>query len=215
MFVKGSLFFFLIIPHALFTQNKIVKKVETAATQIHISTVGLDDLVIENTSSKFTEVTLYTENLQKQHIVFSEGYNIASVRFSTTVIKSKEPIFRKYITKRLNGAYAVVKVPISRSIAIFGDHTNVTSKGCKNALKIDLKTGVVKLNVLQDNLDLKMYAGTVYGILNKATVSVISNLGIININNVVYKKAYEKSSSKALPKVVIKSVKANIFLTTK
>lgn len=201
--------------NTLFTQNKIVKKVETSATQIRISTIGLDDLVIENTSSKFIEIILYTENLQKQHIVFNEGYNIANISFNTTVIAPKEPIFRKYITKRLNGAYAVIKVPINRSIAIFGDHTNVTSKGCKNTLKIDLKTGVVKLYTLQDNLDLKMYAGTVYGVINKATVSVISNLGIINVNNVVYKKTYKKSSSKALPKVVIKSIKANIFLTTK
>ena len=69
---KSDAFFFLLfLSQIICAQKKVIKKVQTNATYVEISTVGLDDFVLENSNSEFLEIYLSAENPSKQHIVYS------------------------------------------------------------------------------------------------------------------------------------------------
>ena len=53
MMKKQLLFLFMMISITFFAQKKVEKDIETSQKEIEISTVGLDDFVIENSNSKF------------------------------------------------------------------------------------------------------------------------------------------------------------------
>ena len=93
-------FFFLMSSDA-FSQKKIIKKLTTNTKEIAIFTKGLDDLVLENSTSKFIEILLYAEDTNKQHIVIEEKSTKTEIKFKIPVFKSEDAVFRKYITKRL------------------------------------------------------------------------------------------------------------------
>ena len=66
------LILFLFICFLGFSQKKAIKKFQITANEIEISTIGLDDFVLENTDSNFIEIFLYAENSNERHIVFEE-----------------------------------------------------------------------------------------------------------------------------------------------
>ena len=108
---KQFLFLFLMCSNPFFSQKKVEKDLETSQKEIEISTVGLDDFVIENSNSKFVEVILFTENMHEQEIIISEESNKVSIKFQLDSLIIEETVFRKFITKRLQRAYAIVKIP--------------------------------------------------------------------------------------------------------
>ncbi|QOD60117.1 hypothetical protein H9I45_12310 [Polaribacter haliotis] len=206
--------FLLLISNVAFSQKKVTKTFQTALNKIEISTVGLDDLVIENTTSEFLEIYLYSENPNKNHIIFEEEYGIVKLRFNIPSFESEDKIFRKYITKRLNRSSAIVKVPINKNISVFGEKIGVSSKGYNGNLKIYIEEGTVKLDTIQHNLLLKLYVGNVFGNFKKANVNVLSRSGKIKIDKKFYKKKYKKTVDSSAKKIDITTVKGNIFLTS-
>ena len=71
-----------------FSQKKVTKKYESQLQEIEISTVGLDDLVIENSNSKYIEITLFAENAAAQHVIFREEDKAIKIDFSLDSIKN-------------------------------------------------------------------------------------------------------------------------------
>ena len=67
-----TLSFFFLISSSTFSQKKIIKKLTSTTKEIAIFTKGLDDLFLENSTSKFIEILLYAEDPNKQHIVIEE-----------------------------------------------------------------------------------------------------------------------------------------------
>ena len=59
----------------------MLQKFETQLKEIEISTQGLDDVVIENSTSKFIEIYLITENIGQQNIVYKELNNRVKIQF--------------------------------------------------------------------------------------------------------------------------------------
>ena len=55
-----------------FGQKKSVKTITTSSSVISISTIGLDELVLENSSSENLEITLKAENASNQYILEEE-----------------------------------------------------------------------------------------------------------------------------------------------
>ncbi|ARV06837.1 hypothetical protein BTO04_09135 [Polaribacter sp. SA4-10] len=211
---RGFLLIFLLTSILVFSQKKASKKFETTVSEIEISTEGLDDFVLENSESEFLEIFLYAENPNKQHIVFDEENNIATIKFNIPEFKTDEKVFRKFITKRLNRASAVVKIPKHIIVTIFGDDINIASKSCQNNLSVFIEKGNVKLNTVKENTDVKLYSGNVFATSNNTAIDVISTIGSIHVNGALVAKSYQKNEEKATKKLTINTIKANIFLTT-
>ena len=210
---RKFIIFFALISIATFSQKKATKKFTSTNKQISISTEGLDDLVLENSDSEFIEIFLYAENPNKQHIIVSKKQTETEINFKIPIFKIEDEIFRKYITKRLKRATATIKLPKNIDVSIFGDKINVTSKSYNGNLRIFLENGIVKLDTIQQNLELKIYAGNIFGTLKNTNLKVVSNLGKIKVDGVFYQKKYQEKEVLATQKVTITTIKGNIFLS--
>ncbi|QNM85409.1 hypothetical protein H9W90_14665 [Polaribacter pectinis] len=208
------LLFFLLVSVVAFSQKKVIQKFQSQLNEIEISTIGLDDFVLENSDSEFIEITLIAENPNKQHIIFKEEYKVVKIEFSFDNFKSEETVFRKYITKRLKRANAIIKVPKGKKVTFFGESINIESKSYAGSLAIFIEKGILKLHDIKEDAEIKLYAGNVYANLKKTNTKVISTLGKIKVDDVLFTKKYEKFDKKLSNKFSINSIKANIFLTT-
>ena len=196
-----------------FSQKKIIKKFTTNTKEIAIFTKGLDDLVLENSTSEFIEILLYAEDPNKQHIVIEEKSTKTDIKFKIPVFKSEDAVFRKYITKRLKRASVTIKIPKNKEVSIFGEHINISSKSYNGNLNVLIEKGIVKLDTIQQNLVLKMYEGNLFGVLKKSNLTIASKIGKIKIDAVFYKKKYKENRMNTGKEIAITTLKGNIFLT--
>lgn len=194
-------------------QKKVSKKFETTLKNIAINTAGLDDFVLETATSNTIEILLFAENLNAQHLSVLEENKRLKIEFKIPLAPISETVFRKFITKRLQRAKAIVKIPKNASVTIFGENSNITSKSYQGNLSIYIEKGIVKLDTIQQNLGLKMYAGTVFGSFKKSNITLHSNIGILEIDGKKYVKDYRFQTNLDAKNIEINTVKANIFLT--
>ena len=206
-------FFFLLISTVILSQKKVMKNFETQLKEIEISTLGLDNLVIENSDSNFVEIYLIAENVAEQHILYKEEYNMVKIQFNIPEIILEEKIFRKFITERLHRASAIIKIPNNKDLTIFGDEINIEAKSYKGDLKIFIEKGILNLHKVKADLLVKMYSGNLYASINSTNIDVVSKKGKIKINDVFFEKSYQKLVEKSDKEISINSIKANIFLT--
>lgn len=208
-----TLSFFFLISSSTFSQKIITKKLTSTTKEIAIFTKGLDDLVLENSTSEFIEILLYAEDPNKQHIVIQEKSIKTDIKFKIPVFKSEEAVFRKYITKRLKRASVIIKIPKNKEVSIFGEHINISSKSYNGNLNVFIEKGIVKLDTIQQNVVLKMYEGNLFGVLKQSNLTVVSKIGKIKINSIFYKKIYEENREDSSKETSITTFKGNIFLT--
>lgn len=204
-----------LVSKVVLSQNKVLQKFETQLKEIEISTQGLDDVVIENSTSKFIEIYLITENIGQQNIVYKELNNRVKIQFEIPNTKQEDKVFRKFITKGLHRANAIIKVPKNKLITVFGDEINLESKSYKGDLKLFIENGILKLHKIYANLEVKMYSGNLYATLNKGMIDVVSKNGKIKLNNVLVEQIDQTNMLELNKEISIHSVNANIFLTTK
>ena len=205
---------FLFFSTILFSQKKVIKKVETNLQEIEISTIGLDDFVLENSTSDLIEITLFSENPNEQHILLNTENNVVQIAFIIEELQTEETIFRKFITKRLQRASAVIKIPKGKKVTIFGENINIESKSYQGNLAIFIEEGIVKFNQVQAETAIKLYEGSIYATLKNAKIEVASKLGKIEINDILYEKTYQNKLEKNQKTFTVTSLKANIYLTT-
>jgi hypothetical protein len=213
MMKKQLLFLFLMCSTLFFSQKKVAKDLETFQKEIEISTVGLDDFVIENSNSKFVEVILFAENMHEQEIIISEENNKVSIQFQLDSLIIEETVFRKFITKRLQRAYAIVKIPKGKNLTIYGENHSIESKNFWGDLTIYIEKGIVKLNTIQSNTVVKMYAGTIYATAKNKNITLHSNIGNITVDNVIYQKDFQKIISDTSQLLSINTIKGIIFIS--
>jgi len=206
-------FFFFLISIVSFSQKKATKKFTPNFQEISIYTEGLDEVIIENTAAEYIEVFLYAENPNKQHIVVEEKSSEIEIKFTIPVFKSEAVLFRKYITKRLKRASATIKLPKNQQVTIFGDNIHLTSKSYQGNLRVYLEKGIVRLGTIQQNVEVKMYAGSLFGALEKTNLAVVSAQGKIKIDAIFHQKEYQETAIATPKKVSITTIKGNIFLT--
>lgn len=207
-----TIFFFFLISKVTFSQKKAIEKFTSNSKEIFISTDGLDDLVIENSASEFIEVFLFAENPNKQHILIEQKITKIDIKFRIPIFKNEEAVFRKYITKRLKRAAVTIKIPKNKQVSVLGEHINITSKSYKGDLRIYIEKGIVKLDAIQQNATLKMYGGTVFATLKSTNLAIVSKVGKIKIDSVFYEKEYQETETRTAKKIVITTIKGNIFL---
>lgn len=191
-----------------------MKKFTSAAKQIEIHTLGLDDFVLQNSASEFIEISLFAENSNEQHLIIQETETLLKIDFKIDEILENETVFRKFITKRLERASVVIKIPKDKKVTIYGENINITSKNFKNDVAIYIEKGIVKLNEIQQNIAIKLYAGNVFASLKNSNIDVKTNLGKIKIDSVFYQKEYQKTLKNNPNNFKVTTIKANIFLTT-
>lgn len=212
---KNYVILFLLFSFNLFSQKKVQQQFYTPLNDIQISTNGLDDFVIENTTSTFIEVVLFAENPKKQHIVYVDDERVASIEFKfDNNLETEDGVFRKFITKRLERASAVIKVPKGKNVTIFGENINISTDNFKNELSIFIEKGIVKLNHIQNNTTVNLYAGLVSASVKNTDIKVTSNIGTIQIDDQLFHKKYENNADSNQKKLTINSIKANVFLKT-
>jgi hypothetical protein len=204
---------FFLMSSGAFSQKKIIKKFTTNTKEIAIFTKGLDDLVLENSTSEFIEILLYAEDPNKQHIVIEEKSTKTDIKFKIPVFKSEDAVFRKYITKRLKRASVTIKIPKNKEVSIFGEHINISSKSYNGNLNVLIEKGIVKLDTIQQNLVLKMFEGNLFGVLKQSNLTIASKIGKIKIDAVFYKKKYKENRMNTGKEIAITTLKGNIFLT--
>lgn len=212
---KYCFVFFFFVCGVQFSQKRILKKIENIPESVEISTKGLDNITLENTNSNFIEVELYAESYDDQLIKINKSDALISVSFEFEGAETREVIFRKFITKRLQRANAIIRIPKQKTITIFGENIDVTSKKINNNLSVYIENGIVKLHKVQQNTLVKLYAGTVYMSTKDADMDITSNLGEIEVDDVIYHKKYQESSSENDMKFTLQTIKGNVFITTK
>jgi len=213
--MKSSfIFFYLCISAATFCQKKVDKTVETSSKEIEISTIGLDDFVLENSLSNFIEIILMAENSNQQQILFSEEKNVFSIKFQLDSLQTEEAVFRKFITKRLLRAHAIVKIPKGKNVTIFGENINVASKEFLGNVSIFIEKGDLKFEKIQSNTDINFYAGTISANVKNMNIMLHSNIGNIKVDDVFFQKDYQKKVTNSDQKLSINTIKGIIFLKT-
>lgn len=156
---------------------------------------------------------MHAENPNKQHIVVEEKNNETDIKFKIPAFKSEDAVFRKYITERLKRATATIRLPKNLNVSIFGENIHITSKSYHGNLRIFIENGRVRLDTIQQNLELKMYAGNLYGTLKKTSLKIVSTMGEIEIDSVSHQKKYQEKEISSPKEVSITTIKGNIFLT--
>tara|TARA_R110002074_G_scaffold145867_1_gene295058 strand:- start:66 stop:716 length:651 start_codon:yes stop_codon:yes gene_type:complete len=197
-----------------FSQKKVMKKFETAADEITVYTDGLDNLVLENSTSEFIEVFLYAESYDDQLIKIEEKSKELFIKFHFEGTETREVVFRKFITKRLQRANAIIKIPTGKKVFIFGENVDIESKSYKNELAIYIENGIVKLNKIEAKTTLKLYSGNVYANVTNTNLEINSKDGKIKVDDVFYEKKYQQKSKKNELQLSIISMKGNVFLKT-
>lgn len=198
----------------LFAQKKVSKQFQTFANEVNIYTAGLDNLVVENSNSDFIEVYLYAESYDDQLIKIDENSKEVNVKFAFEGTQTREVIFRKFITKRLQRANVIVKVPKGKKVFVFGENVDLETKNLKNELAIYIENGIVKLNNILAKTDLKLYSGNVYATIKNTNLNLVSKNGKIKIDDNFYGKRYQNNLETTQKKLSINSIKANIYISS-
>lgn len=183
-----SCLFLLLFSTIILSQKKIYKTYETNLKELNINSSGLDDLILINSDSKFVKVYLEAEEYDEQLIKFDEKNESLEISFYFEGRETREVIFRKYITKRLQRANAIIEIPENMKVSVFGENVDIESKNLKSELLISIDNGIVKLNTILKNTSVKLYAGNVYGNKQNNNISVSSNLGKIEIDGAQFVK---------------------------
>lgn len=199
---------------AIFSQKKVMKSLQTNASEINIYTKGLDNIILENSPNDFLEVILEAKSYDEQLIKIDAKANKVAIGFDFEGTETREVIFRKFITKRLQRATAIIKIPKGKKVYVFGENVDIESKSLQNDLAVYLDNGIVKLNTVKANLILKLYSGNVYANLINTNYKVFSKSGKIIVDGAQKEKEYAKVINTSQEETTINSLKANIFLTT-
>ena len=199
----------------VFSQKKVMKQFQSSNDEINIYTSGLDNIILENSKSDFVEVILYAESYDEQLIIVDQNKNQTDIKFHFEGTQTREVIFRKFITKRLQRATATVKIPRNKKVFIFGENVDIESKNHENELAIYIENGIVKLDTITSNVNLKLYSGNVFAFVKNTNLDVSSNNGTIKINQEISKNNIKKEDVNFDKNIIISTIKANIFLTTK
>lgn len=198
----------------LFCQEKLIEKRIVLQENIEIITDGLDDVVIENSEGNKIEIVLFDENSNTHNVFFKEKRETLTVDFNLNFKTFKEDVFRKYITKRLQKASVIIKVPKNKRIVIYGKVIGVTSKSYQGDLSIFIDRGNVQLNKTQGNTNVSLFLGNVFAILtSNNNIYIETTKGKINVNRQVYKSVFSQKSKAKIPlSFNVNSINANVNL---
>lgn len=210
---RTLLVLFLWMSCQLFSQQTIIKSFSSDAKSVEISTEGLDEIIIQNSENDQIEVSLFDENPNAHHIIVEDKKEDLKISFELDFLED-DSVFRKYITKRLNRASIVVKLPKNKGITVLGTTIDVISKNYNGNLSIYIDKGYVNLNEVQQNVDVKLFQGTISATVSNSNIDIKSTNGQIVVNEKTYLKKYKKATKNVVKIFSVSSINANVTITT-
>jgi hypothetical protein len=216
-YLKSFRFFYVVLllfPISVFSQKIALKKLETNLKNIEITSIGLDDLVIENSVSNTFEIVLYSDDAEKHHIVIEEKHNRIYISFEAKEFQENTEPVMKPITERLKRANAVLKIPKHRNVNLFGLNNNISAINFIGDLSISIDNGIIKLGEIQNHIAIKLYAGNVFAFAENTNINVISSLGKIKVDEHFYEKKFSLKDDKFSKHLIVNTIKAHTFLQT-
>lgn len=208
---KKVLLFFLLIINATFSQEVLIKTIEVNTNELELAAFGLDEIKIVNSTSNNIEITLLDENPNTHTITTKQEFGVFKIGFELGFIE-ESTVFRKFITKRLNRASVLIKVPKNKTITVHGEHVDVISKSYQGNLKIYIDKGLVNLHKVQANVDITLFQGNVFAELTNSNIDLLSRNGAIKVNAIPFKKSYQKVLKNSSKYFNVNSIKANVSL---
>ncbi|MGG6230046.1 hypothetical protein [Tenacibaculum sp. SDUM215027] len=210
--MKKYVFLLLVLStRFLFCQEKIIQERTILANELEIITYGLDDIVIENSKDDKLEVILLDENTHKHNILFKKEKEVLIVAFELHLLTFKDDVFRKYITRRLERARVIIKVPKNKHISVHGETIGVNSKSYAGDLSIYIERGNIQLNTIVGNTSVHLFQGNVFAQTTlRSKLSLTTNKGAILINDEKKASPFLKENSSAPNTLTINSIHANI-----
>ena len=128
--------------------------------------------------------------------------------------KTEETVFRKFITKRLQRAYVIVKIPKNKKTTMLGDIIDIESKSYQGNLVVFIEKGNIKLNTVKETTQIKLYSGNVYASLKNTNIDVVSNIGNIKVDTLLKGKRYQKKIDNVKKSFIVNTIKGNVFLSS-
>ena len=202
-------FFFLVS----YGQKKSVKTITTGSSIISISTMGLDELILENSTSEKIEITLKAENVSSQYILEEEKELAFHIQFKFPSLKLPYEPFRKYITERLKRASAVIKIPIGKSVIIKGENCDIISSFSGKELSIDLLNSIIRLQSYAKDNFIRFHAGNLYLGPSEVNLDLQTKTGIVSNGKIKKEKSFKLFKNTSAAKAIVRTIKGNIFLS--
>ncbi len=211
------LFLFIVVVCSnlsLIAQKRVVKSISYNSNSLEVSTLGLDEIKIENGESDKVEVVLVAENASKQFVIFEEEEGKLLLRFQLQRLKPESSVFRKFITERLERGSAILRVPKNTSVKISGENCNVIVNADLKELSLDLLNSIIRLNKTPKQASFQFYAGNLFTKMSNQSIDVESNTGTISVDGQKRNTKSFKIVQKNAPNLRIRTIKGNIFLTS-
>lgn len=212
---KYTFLLFLVSSQLLFSQEKVVQRRSMTAHELEVLTYGLDDIVIENSENNELEVILFDENPHTHNILFKEKGEILKVSFELNIPLLQDEVFRKYITRRLERARVVIKVPKNKHITVHGKTIGVTSKSYLGDLDVYIERGNVKMNTILGNSKVYLFQGNVFANTFKTDLSLTTTKGVILVNDKKKVSPFQEKYPPSLKSFTVNSIHANITVKIK
>ncbi|CAL2077133.1 hypothetical protein [Tenacibaculum sp. 190524A02b] len=179
--IKVYLFLFSSI---VFSQTEITKQFKPAFKEIEVNTFGIDDLVIEASENDFITVFLLDEHSNTHIVNVEEINNKTEITFKINPIIYKESntVFRKFITKRLERARVLIKIPKNKLVTVYGENVGVTSRSYEGTLNIFINKGNIDLQKVSGNTFVSVFQGNIKAEVKKTRLNLETKKGAIKIN---------------------------------
>ena len=186
-------------------------------TDIYISIEGIDNLKIEESDTNSIEMTL----LDMNELGVIESFTCED---KTCVLKVKAVVKQTHaINDKIHqfplappsNVTAVVKVPKHKNVTIEGAMVDIQSKGYEGTLKVRIDKGNISIEKTKGIIDVEVFAGVIYATVSKETVlDIQTRKGRISLEKKTIKSPYKKKE-KGLKQLRVRSINANVVLTSK
>ena len=175
--------------------------------------MGLDELILENSTSEEIEITLKAENASNQYILEEEKELAFHIQFKFPSLKVPNEPFRKYITERLKRASVVIKIPIGKSVIIKGENCDIISSFSGNELSIDLLNSIIRLQSFAKDNFIRFHAGNLYLGTSEVNLDLQTKTGVISDGKNKKEKSFKSYKNTSAAKTMVRTIKGNIFLS--
>lgn len=196
----------LSLSFVVFSQEKIVKTIESDAPYVEFKTIGIDHLIIEESKAEKLELILINTDLGILEDVSCNDYNcVLSIATSLKEIN-------KLSTTKTSETKVILKIPKNKKVTVFGATINIQINGYEGILRSFIKNGKIEVKEIKGITEIEIVSGTVLATINDASVNVRTKKGTITLNNKKIKSTFKKQQNKT-QRLIVKSRKANIVLS--
>ncbi|MBL4604182.1 MAG: hypothetical protein JKY02_00505 [Flavobacteriaceae bacterium] len=195
-------------------QQKIIKTIQSDAPYIEVKTVGIDNLIIqESETNELVMIILDADGLGVVEDFVCNDFNcVLSIK---TELKGTNDLTNKinqFTIAPPTNVSAIVKIPENKKVTVYGETIDIQTEGYTGILRILIDKGNVRIKGIKGITEVNLFAGTVFANINENSLHIKTRKGTISLNNEVQKSPYKKKKKKA-HLLVVKSINSNVVLT--